>query len=72
MRNKNIEPSAEEQRLLKANSSDTTAKVTDGYFPALALVGGAPAGERAAEVVSVQGREGPRRGGGDGQPRIVR
>jgi TPR repeat protein len=44
MRNKNIELSAEEQSLLKANSSDTTAKVTDGYFAALALVGGAPAG----------------------------
>ena len=44
MRNKNIELSAEEQSLLKANTSDTTAKVTDGYFPALALVGGGPAG----------------------------
>ena len=45
LRNKNIEPSPEEQSLLKAYSSDPTATVTDGYFPALALVGGAPAGD---------------------------
>ena len=45
LRNKNIEPSAEERRLLKAYGSGSAAAVTDGYFPALALVGGAPAGD---------------------------
>ena len=43
LRNKNIAPSAEEARLLKAFSSAPPAPV-DGYYPALALVGGAPAG----------------------------
>jgi hypothetical protein len=42
-RNKNIAPSAEESRLLKAFNSATPA-TTDGYYPTLALVGGAPAG----------------------------
>ena len=43
LRNKNISPSAEETKLLKAFSSAPPAPV-DGYYPALALVGGAPAG----------------------------
>jgi hypothetical protein len=38
-RNKNIPPSAEESKLLKA-----AAVAADGYYPSLALVGGAPAG----------------------------
>jgi predicted esterase len=45
LRNKNIEPSPEEKRLLKAYAGSATPAVTDGYFPDLALVGGAPAGE---------------------------
>jgi len=44
LRNKNIEPSTEERRLLKAYGNGAPA-VTDGYFPELALVGGAPAGD---------------------------
>jgi hypothetical protein len=43
LRNKNIEPSAEETRLLRAFSSAPPA-ATDGYYPSLALVGGVPAG----------------------------
>jgi HEAT repeat protein/Sel1 repeat-containing protein len=43
LRNKNLAPSAEENKLLKAFSSAPPAPV-DGYYPALALVGGAPAG----------------------------
>src|SRR5436190_19559605 len=43
LRNKNIEPSAEESRLLRAFSG-TPQAATDGYYPSLALVGGAPAG----------------------------
>ena len=43
LRNKNIAPSAEETKLLKAFSGTPPAPV-DGYYPALALVGGAPAG----------------------------
>jgi TPR repeat protein len=43
LRNKNIPPSAEETKLLKAFSSAPPAPL-DGYYPALALVGGAPAG----------------------------
>lgn len=40
MRNKLIEPSAEERALLNA----AAPRIVDGYFPSLALVGGAPAG----------------------------
>jgi hypothetical protein len=40
LRNKNIAPSAEEMKLLKAQPV-----ITNGYFPAIALVGGVPAGE---------------------------
>ena len=43
LRNKNIPPSAEEEKLLKAFSKGTPAPVS-GYYPTLALVGGAPAG----------------------------
>jgi hypothetical protein len=43
LRNKNIAPSAEEMKLLKAFQGPTPAPV-DGYYPTLALVGGAPAG----------------------------
>ncbi len=42
-RNKNIAPSAEEMKLLKAFKGAPPAPV-GGYFPGLALVGGAPAG----------------------------
>jgi hypothetical protein len=43
LRNKNIAPSAAEAKLLKAFNGTNPAAV-DGYYPALALVGGAPAG----------------------------
>ncbi|MGH9719852.1 MAG: HEAT repeat domain-containing protein [Bryobacteraceae bacterium] len=43
LRNKNIAPSAEETKLLKAFNVTPPASV-DGYYPTLALVGGAPAG----------------------------
>ena len=43
MRNKNIAPSAEESKLLKAFSGASPA-AGEWYYPALALVGGAPAG----------------------------
>ena len=43
LRNKNIAPSADEMKLLKAFSGAPPAPV-DGHYPALALVGGAPAG----------------------------
>lgn len=39
LRNKNIAPSAEEAKLLKS-----TPPMVNGYYPSLALVGGAPAG----------------------------
>jgi predicted esterase len=44
LRNKNIEPSPEEQKLLRAFSGSSLPSTVDGYFPQLALVGGAPAG----------------------------
>jgi hypothetical protein len=40
LRNKNLAPSAEEVKLLKASPV-----MANGYFPAIALVGGVPAGE---------------------------
>jgi TPR repeat protein len=43
LRNKNTAPSADEMKLLKAFHGAPPAAV-DGYYPALALVGGAPAG----------------------------
>jgi hypothetical protein len=43
LRNKNIAPSAEEEKILKAFSGVPPAPV-DGFYPKLALVGGAPAG----------------------------
>jgi len=43
LRNKNIPPSQEEAKLLRAFGGAPPAP-TDGYYPALALVGGAPAG----------------------------
>jgi hypothetical protein len=45
MRNKNIEPSAEERALLKAPA------MVDGHFPSLVLVGGAPAGAVLQELL---------------------
>jgi TPR repeat protein len=42
-RNKNLAPSADEAKLLKAFSGAPPAAV-DGHYPALAMVGGAPAG----------------------------
>ena len=44
LRNKNIPPSAEEMKLLAAFSKGAPQPVS-GYYPTLALVGGAPAGE---------------------------
>ncbi len=44
LRNKNIAPSPEEMKLLKSFTGGGAAAITDGHFPALALVGGAPAG----------------------------
>ena len=43
LRNKNVAPSADEAKLLKAFSGAPPA-IVDGHYPALALVGGAPAG----------------------------
>ena len=43
LRNKNVAPSPEETKLLKAFAGAPPAAV-NGYYPALALVGGAPAG----------------------------
>ena len=43
LRNKNLAPSADESRLLKTFNAAAPAPV-DGYYPNLALVGGAPAG----------------------------
>lgn len=43
LRNKTLPPSAEESRLLRAFSGKPPAPV-NGYYPTLALVGGAPAG----------------------------
>jgi hypothetical protein len=45
LRNKNIAPSAGELSILRTYSSGAAPAITDGYFPGLALVGGAPAGE---------------------------
>jgi hypothetical protein len=44
MRNKLIEPSAEERALLDGYRDRAAARIADGCFPSLALVGGAPAG----------------------------
>lgn len=46
LRNKNIPPSAEEMKLLKAPPA-----IANGYFPSLALVGGAPAGEVLQKLI---------------------
>jgi TPR repeat protein len=43
LRNKNVAPSAEEKKLLQAFDGAPPAPV-NGYYPSLALVGGAPAG----------------------------
>ena len=43
LRNKNLALSADENKLLKAFAA-TTPATSNGYYPALALVGGAPAG----------------------------
>ena len=43
LRNKNVAPSTEETKLLKAFAGTPPAAV-NGYYPSLALVGGAPAG----------------------------
>src|SRR5215472_19091812 len=43
LRNKNVAPSAEETKLLKAFTA-TPPVASNGYYPQLALVGGAPAG----------------------------
>jgi hypothetical protein len=44
LRNKNIAPSPEEMKVLKSFGGSAAPSATDGYFPALAMVGGAPAG----------------------------
>ena len=45
LRNKTIPPSAEELNLLKAFSGSKPPALVSGYYPSLALVGGAQAGE---------------------------
>jgi TPR repeat protein len=45
LRNKTLPPSAAEMNLLKAFSTNTPPAPVSGYYPTLALVGGAPAGE---------------------------
>jgi len=45
LRNKTIPPSAEELNLLKAFGDSKAPAPVSGYYPSLALVGGAPAGE---------------------------
>jgi TPR repeat protein len=45
LRNKTIPPSAEEMNLLKAFSGSKPPAPASGYYPSLALVGGAQAGE---------------------------
>ena len=55
LRNKNIAPSAEETKLLKAFAGAPPAPV-DGYYPSLALVGGAPAGAVLQEAVRIERR----------------
>src|SRR3954470_6347941 len=45
LRNKTIPPSAEEMNLLKAFSGSKAPAPVSGYYPSLALVGGAQAGE---------------------------
>jgi TPR repeat protein len=45
LRNKTIPPSPEEMNLLKAFSGDKPPAPVSGYYPSLALVGGAQAGE---------------------------
>ena len=44
LRNKNIPPSAQELNLLQAFGKSTPPAPVSGYYPTLALVGGAPAG----------------------------
>jgi Sel1 repeat-containing protein/HEAT repeat protein len=44
LRNKNIEPSPAERDLLSRYNGDAGRLIVNGYFPGLALVGGAPAG----------------------------
>jgi hypothetical protein len=44
LRNKNIPPSPEEMKLLEAFRTSKPPAPVSGYYPALALVGGAPAG----------------------------
>jgi TPR repeat protein len=45
LRNKNVPPSPEELKLLRAFEKATPPASIAGYYPSLALVGGAPAGE---------------------------
>src|SRR4029078_9291195 len=44
LRNKKIPPSPAEMNLLRAFSNSPTPAPVSGYYPAIALVGGAPAG----------------------------
>jgi TPR repeat protein len=53
LRNKNIAPSAEEAKLLKAFAGAPPAAV-NGYYPSLALVGGAPAGAVLQKLFQAQ------------------
>ena len=68
LRNKNIAPSAEETKLLKAFSSAPPAPV-DGYYPELALVGGAPAGAVLQKLFAFKRRQRARRRCGNVQAR---
>jgi hypothetical protein len=50
LRNKTVPPSAEEMKLLKGFSAGKPPAPVSGYYPALALVGGAQAGEVLQEL----------------------
>src|SRR3954454_25027055 len=52
LRNKNIEPSAEEAAVLKRHHG--SARIVDGYFPELVLAGGAAAGNVVQELLQAK------------------
>jgi len=52
LRNKNIEPSAEEFAVLKKQHGGT--RIVDGHFPELALVGGTAAGNVVSELLQAK------------------
>ena len=72
LRNKNIPPSPEEVNLLKAFSTGTPPAPVSGYYPTLALVGGAPAGAVLEKLFLSGDAACPRGRGRDVQPRYFR